>query len=306
MLIERIGHELGLPERFLASLAKTASFRYKTYTIAKRRGGTREIHHPAKPLKAIQRWILANILPKLPVHAAAMAYRRGISIQDNAKIHSTSRYLLRMDFQDFFPSITDKDIQNYVAKLPTYFSGWNERDIELFCRFVCRRHVLTIGAPTSPSLSNALCYDLDERLTTISAQSQCRYTRYADDLFFSTTLPNVLKVIESVVVDVCKELPIPASLIVNPEKTRHSSKRARRRVTGIILSSDGTTSVGRNVKRQIRALVHKYAEIDYTAKLRLAGLISYVAGVDPEFVNSLIKKYGPTLIADVRKPPRSH
>ena len=73
-------------------------------------------------------------------------------------------------------------------------------------------------------------------------------------------------------------------------------------MTGIILSSDGTTNVGRNVKRRIRSLVHKYTEIDAVAKLQLAGLVSYVASVDPEFVNSLIKKYGPILIAQVRKP----
>jgi RNA-directed DNA polymerase len=302
MLLERIAQELGLPQPFLLSLAKTASFRYKTYYILKRHGGSREINHPAKPLKAVQRWILQNILSKLPVHEAAMAYRHGIGVKDNAKIHSDSRYLLRMDFEDFFPSITDKDIRQYIAKLPTFFSGWNDTDIEIFCRFLCRRHVLTIGAPTSPSLSNAICWDLDEQLMTISAQSQCRYTRYADDLFFSTTLPNVLKGLESVVIDVCNLLTIPARLVINSEKTRHSSKRGRRRVTGIVLSSDGTTRAGRDLKRKIRALVFRYQQIDYKTKVRLAGHVSYVASVDPEFINSLIKKYGPTLIAQVRKP----
>lgn len=66
-------------------MVRTASHHYKTYAIPKRDGGTRTIEHPSKKLKALQRWLLTNVLEGLPVHPAAMAYKKGISIFDNAK-----------------------------------------------------------------------------------------------------------------------------------------------------------------------------------------------------------------------------
>src|SRR5260221_6222266 len=105
MIIEKMALELGIPINFVTSLSRTASHEYKTYGIPKRSGGTRIIHHPSRRLKALQRWLLLRAFDHLPVHAAAMAYRKGVSILANARIHAPSRYLLRMDFQDFFPSI---------------------------------------------------------------------------------------------------------------------------------------------------------------------------------------------------------
>jgi RNA-directed DNA polymerase len=289
MLIERIAYELALPDKYVLSLLRTASFRYKTYYIPKRGGGQREIHHPSKSLKSVQRWLLRHILMKLPVHTAAMAYIPGRSIANNARVHSNSRFLLRMDFTNFFPSISDDDIRNYIDKSPVHFSGWEESDVEVFCRFVCRWRFLTIGAPTSPTLSNILCYELDERLSLLATHANCSYTRYADDLFFSTELPNVLKSIESSVLDICSNLSIPKNLTINSSKTRHSSKRGRRRVTGLVLSTDKTISVGRNLKRKIRSLIHKYDSLDTRTRRHLSGLITYVASIDPEFINSLIQ-----------------
>ena len=101
MIVQQISKELGLSPGYLDKLARTASFRYKKYSIKKRSGGQRLIHHPARELKLIQRWLVEKILSHLPVHRAATAYRRGSSIRKNAALHVDNNYLLRVDFQDF-------------------------------------------------------------------------------------------------------------------------------------------------------------------------------------------------------------
>jgi RNA-directed DNA polymerase len=304
MMVERMANEIGIPIRFVLSLARTASYEYKVYEIPKRTGGTRVIHHPSRRLKALQRWLLINVIEALPVHPAATAYRKSRSIFDNARVHAASRYLLRMDFKDFFPSITQVDLARYIAEHSTLFPGWTPSDIDVFCRLVCRNSALTIGAPTSPGLSNAICYDLDVDLHALSEKHSVTYTRYADDLFFSTEQQDVLRQIEENVIKIISELKVPANLRVNVAKTRYSSKRGERRVTGIVLGSDGHAHIGRGLKRRVRALIHKFDSLGETDRRSLAGMIAYARGFDPEFLNSLINKYGlPVVRRAMAAPP---
>jgi RNA-directed DNA polymerase len=303
MMIEELSSGTGLPVAFIQKLARGASHEYKQYVILKRTGGYRTIFHPSKRLKALQRWLLENIVGNWPVHSAAMAYRKGISTYLNAAAHADSRYLLRMDFHDFFPSITDDDIRSYFTENPGLALDWTSLDLEVFCQIVCRNQRLTIGAPTSPSLSNALCYEMDVRLHSICARNTVVYTRYADDLFFSATTANVLRNIEGFVEQVVVNLPYPKLIRINKAKTRHSSKRGRRRVTGIVLGSDGHPHVGRDLKRRIRSLIYHFDSLEPQSKASLAGLIAYAVGLEPEFMNSLINKYGLDLVRRAKTPP---
>ena len=292
---------LGLPTRFIVNLAKSASYEYKHYPVKKRGGGTRDIYHPSRRLKGLQRWLLANVIEKWPVHEAAMAYKQGTSIFANASRHASSRYLLRMDFTNFFPSISDTDLRKYIADRPNLFSGWSANDVEMFCKLVCKGRALTIGAPTSPALSNAMCYDMDSQLQTLCGKNEVTYSRYADDLFFSTVRADVLANIEREVDNIISDLTLPAHLAINSGKTRHSSKRGLRRVTGIVLGSDGVPHIGRKVKRIIRSQIYKYDSLDNPSRARLAGLIAYAAGFDPDFLNSLINQYGLHVLRRVRR-----
>src|SRR6266566_8600763 len=121
----------------------------------------RPIYHPSRQLKSMQRWFLAYVIEKLPIHPAAMAYRKHTSVLDNASIHAGAKFLLRMDCKQFFPSITEADLRLYIQERASYFSGWSIFDIDVFCKLVCRNSRLTIGAPTSPAISNVICYDMD-------------------------------------------------------------------------------------------------------------------------------------------------
>jgi RNA-directed DNA polymerase len=102
MIAERIAGEFGLPEEYVMLVARTASYRYKTYEIEKRSGGKRTINHPSRELKLFQRWIVKNVFARLPVHRSAFAYKRRCGIYKNAHLHRKRNYLLRVDFRDFF------------------------------------------------------------------------------------------------------------------------------------------------------------------------------------------------------------
>ena len=225
-----MAESLGLPYDYIKKVALKSSHAYKRYEIPKRAGGNRTIWHPSMELKALQRWLLSNVIEGWPTHKAAMAYCKGKSIWDNAVLHQTSKYLLRLDLSDFFPSISAEDIHKYLESLS---SEWPRDDQHLFCQLVCREDRLTIGAPSSPALSNVLCFDLDTRLDSLAHTNAVTYTRYADDLFFSASKPNVLSTFPPEVKKILERLEMPANLRLNSRKTRHSSKKGRRLVNRV-------------------------------------------------------------------------
>lgn len=301
MLLDEMAAELGLPPQAIRTIAKRASHLYKRYHIEKRSGGLREINHPARQLKALQRWLVLRVIGRLPVHECATAYSPSASIRRNASAHANSRFLLRMDFHEFFPSIQADAIASYLRSPPAAETiGLNDADIELFCSLVCRHGRLTIGAPTSPGLSNAICFGLDSELSALGVRAKCAYTRYADDLFFSTTQPNVLRTVEQQVEAVLPTIPWPR-LSLNKQKTRHSSKKVCRRVTGVVITPNGMLSLGREFKRRVRSLVFRFPTLDEDGRKNLQGLLGHAQGVEPEFINRLILKFGVERVAQARR-----
>ena len=305
MLIERISKSLLLPARYVDNLCAGASYHYKPYFIPKRNGERRLIEHPSKPLKAMQRWLVTNVIGHFPVHQAAMAYRNGRNIADNAQLHMRSSYLLRVDLHDFFHSLTGNDVRSLFASAKQFLPNhdhWTGDDIEAFVAFVCKDEHLTIGAPSSPSLCNALCYHLDVQLTALADANELVYSRYADDLVFSSLAPNKLSTIPESIGSILSKLEFPKALRVNNAKTWHASRRARRRITGIVLTSDSKLSVGRRLKRKLRTEVYRWHKLDKPAKTSLAGMLAFVRSVEPEFINSLILKYGADRVLDAMRP----
>jgi RNA-directed DNA polymerase len=301
MILERISTQLALPVSFLAKVASTASHRYKRYELDKRTGGKREIYHPARELKLIQRWLLRNVLAQLPVHPVATAYQQGCSIRRNAEMHVANNYILRVDFQNFFPSLVGSDVArvlrvNRKALADVELTDW---DIDFIRRIVCRFDALTIGAPTSPKLSNAIMYDFDVTWLETAEMMGVSYTRYADDLYFSTNHTNRLRGILDGLENYLKAHPAPA-LKINKRKTAFSSRKYRRLAAGLVLTSDRKISLGRTKKRMIRSLVeklkHNKLEAEKVAHLR--GWIAYMRSVEPSFVLSLQEKYGLDFNAD--------
>jgi len=178
-LIEEISSFLQLPAGYIRKLAKSASYKYKEYTIDKRDGGKRTIYQPSKELKAVQRFLLYFIIEEFIVHDAVFSYRESLNIVDHAEKHKKNNYLLRMDLLDFFPSIKKEDIINYfntIKRKKKKYKDWDSDDIDLFCKLVCKDERLTVGAPSSPALSNAICYEMDSKLSRLAQDNDAIYT----------------------------------------------------------------------------------------------------------------------------------
>ena len=177
-----------------------------------------------------------------------MAYVAGKNIRDNTTAHACQPYLLKLDFKDFFPSIKGSDFLLYARENESLHL--EELELERLARilFWCpkRSHQLqlSIGAPSSPHLSNSIMYRFDGEIDKYCMEEGIIYTRYADDMTFSM----VDKVMRGMTLDkvqaVLNDLAFP-KLILNNKKTVFGSKAHRRMVTGLILSNDGEISLGR-------------------------------------------------------------
>lgn len=302
MLLEHLSEKLLLEKAYILELANTASRRYKQYFIPKRNGGSRSILHPAKELKTLQRVIHEDILTQLPIHKAAHAYRQGLGLRDHASVHSSSHYLLRMDFKNFFESISSDDIEDlFNDKSALISTEWDEEDTLLLRKIVCYKSSLTIGSVTSPAISNVICNELDLIVDRLCFSKGVKYTRYADDLFFSTDKPNILKEIEKSIYILVKELRRPYALKINKSKTHHASRKNKMSVTGLILTNDGQVSIGRDQKRKIRSMVHQWENLNAIDRKYLVGYISFCVSIEPAFINTLCKKYGADVISTIQK-----
>lgn len=302
-LFQRLLAKTPFSERELIDLICTAPRRYKDHYINKKSGrGRRLISQPTKEIKFLQRILLKSELTKLPMHEAATAYRKGMSTKDHAQKHASSKYMLKLDFRDFFLSLHSNAL-DYRLAVDTDFSSVERW---LICNLLCRcPHKtsilrLSIGAPSSPFISNYLMYEFDLRLTAYCKGEDIIYTRYADDLALSSSCPHVLDEAKGEVIRLLAELSY-LQISLNEEKTVNVSKKRKRMLVGLTLSNEGVASVGREEKRVLRAAFHAYSQGKLAPEKigRLRGKLSYIFGVDPKFVLNLCEKYGVTRVADI-------
>lgn len=294
MLLETLNLQSGMSALSLARFEKTASAKYKVYYIPKRDGTLRKIEHPSRELKALQRWLNAFLLQSLPQHPNATAYSRGASIKANALRHLGSKFTIRLDFQDFFPSFKESGIKKFLVDASDQFGlSLTQGDIRFASRIFCRNGALTIGAPTSPALTNRMMFEFDRAVTAVAEQQGLVYTRYADDIFISSFHPNKLNSIIPSIKEIASKFPY-ARLKINHKKTAFLSKKYRRSVTGLLITPDDKISVGRHSKRKIKGLIWRLQRDGLSQEDRryLSGYIAFLRDVEPAFVTSLIQKYG--------------
>ena len=301
--IEQLALKLNKSKKEVDLFLANAPKKYKVYTIPKRTSGHRVIAQPSKDLKEYQRAFLA--LQKLPLHNAAMAYRHGLSIKDNAQKHKNNRYLLKLDLENFFNSISSPlfwKVWESIQALPPE----NDRVIMENLLFWCpskttgKKLVLSIGAPSSPLISNFFMYRFDVVISELCAEKGITYTRYADDLTFSTQHKDILF---DLPLEIKNQLSLlfGSSIRINRRKTKFSSKAHNRHVTGITLDNSGKLSLGRERKRYIKHLVHQVQlkKLDQDNLYHLKGLLAFAKHIEPKFLQSLIQKYSIELITQI-------
>ncbi|MHA7634848.1 reverse transcriptase family protein [Corallococcus sp. M7] len=282
---------------------------YVTWSIPKRTGGERTITSPKPELKQAQRWVLSNVVERLPVHGAAHGFVAGRSILTNALAHRGADVLVKVDLKDFFPSVSWRRVKGLLRK-----GGLPENTSTLLAlmsteapreRMSFRGKTLHVakgpralpqGAPTSPGITNALCLRLDKRLSALSRKLGFTYTRYADDLTFSWTKAKAPKARRAqgapvaVLLARVKDIVEAEGFTVHPDKTRVARKGSRQRVTGLVVNEakDGTPAarVPRDVVRRLRAAIHNRLKgkpgREGESLDQLKGMAAFIHMTDPE------------------------
>ncbi len=245
-----------------AELKKVWWYRGRMYTqfsIAKGGGQFRRIYAPDRRLKILQSR-LATLLDQLyrvrnPVHG----FVPGRSVKTNAEAHGRRRFIVNLDIHDFFPTITQNRVYGLLRSLNV-----DQRVAEIIAHLCCLNRHLPQGAPTSPILSNMICFRLDTELLRIAKTERSNYTRYADDITFSSyqppaslfngALPAVGRFPPEALNPAIRSAFLSNGFTVNPNKSHYADKHSRRIVTGVKINAG--LNVDRRYVRHIRALLH--------------------------------------------------
>ena len=253
-----IAFMLEVPQKLLLK-SVVKSKQYQTFQIAKK-GSTdqRTIKKPSRNLAIIQKK-LNHILSLVydSNHNASHGFTKERSIVTNARVHLEKKVILNLDLQNFFRSINFPRIR---ALFMTYFK-FNSAVATTLANICCdNENVLPQGASTSPIIANMICYRMDQRLTRLAKKSYCSYTRYADDITFSTnrvSFPDNIAIKAGDTIEIGTTLSRiiqQSNFKINELKNRISIESEARYVTGIKVNSK--LNVNRRYIRRIRSILH--------------------------------------------------
>lgn len=305
-LLNYIANGLFLSDEEARRYIVTIPRRYKKYNISKRNGkGYRLIAQPARQVKSLQYAVLKHINDELKVHESALAYESGKGIRANALIHCANDYLLKMDFKNFFLSIRPFNLLRNLKDFGIELTDTDIFVIENLFFWKLRRSSplrLSIGAPSSPKISNVVMYFFDSEMTKKCAALGITYSRYADDLTFSTKEKGVLFSVPKLVREVLNGVKL-RNIKINHEKTVFSSRKFNRHITGVTITTDGHLSLGRERKRLLRSKIHHYINGVLSSKeiLTLKGEMGYAKFIEHSFYQSMISRYGTAVIDAISK-----
>lgn len=234
------------------------------YLVQKKK--MREITAPNPALKLRQRWILDHILLKLKVSDHAHGFVKNRSIKTNAEPHSTHDYALCMDIEDFFPSIKEDSVKQVFTR-----AGYSRQAAVALADMCCYQGVLPQGAPTSPALANLVFFQEDEQLALLAKQNHATYSRYADDLTFSSNIP--LNNISTTV----NQILLKNGFRLNQSKTKEFIPGQPKRITGLIVQN-GLIHVPRKFKRELKQEIYyckKFGVVLHLENRKATKVINY-------------------------------
>lgn len=207
LTLNHLSHATGISYGYLRKVVSRGVVPYRHFLLKKRQPGRknlRVISVPDKKIMICQKWISDNILQFAPIHSDSYAYHPKSNPVFAAKVHSNSTWLIKVDIQDFFHSISEHKV--YSAFRSLGYSRLLSLELARICTFPlayqkehCDRYgelaigyyntawigALPQGAPTSPMISNLVMRDLDEQFAQLATKYGMRFSRYADDIVFS-------------------------------------------------------------------------------------------------------------------------
>lgn len=240
---------------------------YTSFSIRKKSGGVREIHAPISSLKILQRKLSYIFYLVYRPRLSVFGFCKRKNIVGNASLHTRKKVLFNLDLKDFFPSIHIGRVIGLFKAKP--FSFPHEVAV-LLAQLCCHEGKLPQGAPTSPILANMICVGLDTELQALAKESHAVYTRYADDISFSTSARNLSSDIattnsDGIVVcgDKLKSIIEKQGFQINYGKVRLQTPRGRQEATGLIVNE--FVNLPRQKIREVRAMLHVWRKFGEAA-----------------------------------------
>ena len=273
LLNEIVKDELGKDDAFSFSMQQLAYYsnpnnvhgRYRHFSIPKKSGGKRNIAAPSKGLSHILYYV--NILLKAIYQPSdyAMGFVEGRSVVDNAIRHIGQNYVFNTDIENFFPSIEQPRVWKRFQLKPFNFKKPIANILAGLCCIKEKnddgtvKYILPQGAPTSPLITNAICDTLDRRLSGLARRFNLHYSRYADDITFSS-MHNVYKEDGDFRTEL-KRIIEGQNFKMNEAKTRLRKIGERQEVTGLTISNKVNASTA--YVAEIRNLLHIWEKYGY-------------------------------------------
>ena len=261
---------------------------YNTFIIKKKSGADRTIKAPCKGLKEFQKALNIIIQSIHQPHSAATGFVPNKSIVHNAKVHIGQYYVYNIDLKDFFPSIDQARVWGRLKAAPFNLGSSPERIkiANMMATLTCTameveryienqwvnqvRSVLPQGAPTSPTLTNAICEKLDKRLAGVAKRFGLNYTRYADDITFSSK-HNTFKIAPGTVENIfesnstfekeIRKIITQQSFHIKESKVRLQKQGYRQEVTGLTVNDK--VNVSRRYIKQLRQWLYYWETYGY-------------------------------------------
>jgi hypothetical protein len=292
-----LAHSLGIRNRTLMHIVVGREKMYKRHYIPKKSGGRRMIHAPERMLKFVQGRILERYLTQLTYPEHIAAYVPGRTTRDSAAIHAGKPLLIVIDLKDFFPSTR----RSWVRRAIQSEFGYNHQVASLLADLMTvpmdftygRRYVVPQGAPTSGAICNWVAnVRLDRPIMELCERWGMSYTRYADDLAFSSSKRLVRKETNQFIKAVEKIIRT-SGYAMNRKKLRVARSGRQQRLLGMTINEK--PNVMRRDYRRMRARLHhcklkgfnkvaKEMRLESGAKLesQIEGQIAYYHMINPE------------------------
>ena len=254
--------------------------KYHTFKIPKKNGGERCIQAPNPKLKNLQKRIknvlyncckeLENSQTNKKRKNLSHGFKKKYSIHTNANIHKNKRYVLNFDIKDFFPTINFGRVRGYFIKNKDF--NLNEKVATLIAQIACHDNQLPQGSPCSPIISNLIAHLLDVQLVKVAKKYKLSYSRYADDITFSTNQKVFPKEIayqnpdnpeDWKLNDIIDKTIESCGFKVHPDKTRMRYQDCRQVVTGLVVNKK--VNVRSEYYKRARAMTHSlFTKGEYT------------------------------------------
>jgi RNA-directed DNA polymerase len=259
--LDTLLHALGTTRKvYFGFIRHNRANLYSSFELQSKRGKTRRIEVPHPFIKQLQKKLVQLIEPEYRVPAPCHGFVKGKSIVTNARFHTKKKVVLNIDLKDFFPTVTRMRIQSLLCssryKMPKEVA-------KFIAHLVTFEGRLPQGAPTSPLISNMICARLDSRMRLLAKESKAQYTRYADDISFSTSLPtlsgqileeeNPLRLSKSL-----QNIILSEGFELNSEKSRLSKANSEQIVTG--LKVNRFPNVSRKRVNDVRAMLWNWEQ----------------------------------------------